>query len=65
MTEGPGNARWPLHFSGRRIKNQDANAQVFSESQGFGNDKCRGLGNRNETPSLEGREGRGIVFIFI
>lgn len=44
MTGGPGNARWPLHFSGRRVKNQDANAMVFSESQGFGKDKCSSLG---------------------
>lgn len=44
MTGGPGNARWPLHCSGRRVKNQDADARAFSESQGFGKDKCRGLG---------------------
>lgn len=24
------NARWPLHFSGRGVKNQDANRKVFS-----------------------------------
>jgi hypothetical protein len=27
----------------RRVKNQDANAMVFSESQGFGRDKSSGL----------------------
>lgn len=26
------------------VKNQDANAMVFSESQGFGKDECSGLG---------------------
>lgn len=26
------------------VKNQDANAMVFSELQGFGKDECSGLG---------------------
>lgn len=69
MTGGPGNARWPLHFSVRRVKNQDANAMVFSESQGFGKDKCSGL-ETTEMKHQALRDGSswerwGSVFILI
>lgn len=57
MTGGPGNARWPLHYSGRRVKNQDANARVFSESQGFGKDSAEAWEQqqRNTKPGGAGR----------
>lgn len=43
MTGGPGVPDGHC-ISLEGVKNQDANAMVFSESQGFGKDECSGLG---------------------
>lgn len=67
MTGGPGVPDGHC-ISLEAVENQDANAMVFSESQGFGKDECSGLGARDETPSLEVWEqlgDGGIVFILI
>lgn len=67
MTGGPGVPDGHC-ISLEAVENQDANAMVFSESQGFGKDECSGLGAtemKHQALRWEQLGDGGIVFILI